>query len=410
MKMVESAERLTVDEATDSRNPIYFDYQATTPLDPRVLEAMLPYLRDQVGNPHSTSHLHGLRASAAVEEARAQVAALIGARPGEIVFTSGATEANNQLIRGAAAAGARVGRTRVVTCVTEHHAVLDVARRLAADGFEVIELGVDHAGFIDLDELADAVDGGTALVSIMAANNEIGVLQPIAEAASRARQHGALFHSDGAQAVGKIPVDVGGVGIDLLSLSGHKLYGPMGIGVAYIARHARRRVDPLFHGGGQEGGFRSGTLPVALCVGLGEACRIAQREFAVEAVRLEALRSLFLGALRQGGTDFVINGDMDRRLPGNLNISFPGVDSEALLMRLRADVSLASGSACTTTSLEPSHVIQALGFGSDRAEEAIRIGFGRPTSEADTVAAARLVTKAVARLRGVGYRPGREGP
>jgi cysteine desulfurase len=389
--------------------PIYLDYQATTPMNPAVLAAMLPFMQGFAGNPHSTGHAHGQAAFAAVEAARVEVAATIGASADELIITSGATEANNLLIRGAAAAGARVGRTKIVTCVTEHKAVLEVARRLARDGFEVAEVGVDGGGIIDLDRLHSALDERTALVSVMAANNEIGVLQPIGDIGHACRAAGALFHTDAAQAVGKVPIDVEAACIDLLSLSGHKLYGPMGIGAAYIARRAGRRVEPLLFGGGQENGFRSGTLPVPLCVGLGEACRIARASMMTEAERLRELRQLFLQELEGAGVAFVVNGAMDPRLPGNINLSFEGVDAEALLMVLRGRMSIASGSACTARALEPSHVVAALGGSAERAEEAVRVGFGRPTTEPEVVEAARFIAEAVAKLQAVSYRPAARG-
>ena len=388
---------------------IYLDYQATTPLDPAVLAAMLPYMSGFVGNPHSTAHSHGQAAAAAVEAARRQVATLIGAAPDEIIFTSGATEANNLLIRGAASAGRRRGRTQVVTSVTEHKAVTEVVRGLSALGVEVVELGVDESGLVRLDELRSAVSEKTALVTVMAANNEIGVLQPVEEIGRVARGAGALFHTDAAQAVGKVPLDVEAASIDLLSLSGHKLYGPMGIGAAFISRRARRQVEPLLHGGGQERGFRSGTLPVPLCVGLGEACWLADRVMRAEAERLRGLRKRFIDVLEGEGAAYVVNGSMEPRLPGNLNLSFPGVDAEALLMTIRDRVSIASGSACTTQALEPSHVIAALGGPPERAEEAVRIGIGRPTSEEEVVSAARIIARAVAKLRAVAYRPATQG-
>jgi len=388
--------------ATAVAEPIFLDFQATTPIDAAVLEAMLPFLRGFVGNAHSTN-AHGLAAKQAVEQARGQVAGLLGAAPGEIVFTSGATEANNLLIQGAAAAGARLGRNRVVTCVTEHKSVLEVTRQLARSGLDVIELPVDAEGIVDLDRLRASIDERTSVVSVMAANNEIGVLQPLAEIGRHCRSVGALFHSDAAQAAGKVQLSVEEANLDLLSLSGHKIYGPMGIGAAYIRRKVWRQVEPLFYGGGQEGGLRSGTLPVAMVVGFGEACRLAVETMESDAGRMTSLRELFIAQLKASGVDFVVNGSMDSRLPGNLNLSFPGVDAEALLMSLRGRVSIASGSACTAQSLEASHVVQALGGGPTRAEEAVRIGFGRPTSEAEVIAAARLIARAVARLRSVSY-------
>ncbi len=386
--------------------PIYLDYQATSPLDPRVLEAMLPFLSGRFGNPHSSSHEHGRQAMRAVERSREAVAALIGASPAELIFTSGATESNNMLLRGAVAAGGRLGRSSVVTCSTEHAAVLDVARWLGGQGSEITILDVDGAGLLDPRTVADAVSERTAVVSVMAANNEIGVIQPIAAIAEASHSVGALFHTDAAQAVGRVPIDVGLLGIDALSFTAHKLYGPMGIGAAFVGANARRRIDPLILGGGQQIGLRSGTLPVALCVGFGEAARICLAEMDGEALRVSRLRDAFLAVLRTTGTVFEMNGAAAPRLPGNINLSFPGVDAEALLMRVGKFVSMSSGSACTAESIEPSHVVTALGGRGHRAEEAVRISLGRMTTESEIAIAGRIVAKAVARLRGVGYTPG----
>lgn len=400
---------MTLPEQPDGAPPpIYLDYQATTPLDPRVLDAMLPYLTSRVGNPHSSTHQHGREAMRAVEDARGQVAALIGAQPNELIFTSGATESNNMLIRGAAAAGARSGRNRVITCATEHQAVLKVAQSLIAQGHDLVTLSVDQTGLINPAAFTQAATDTLAVATIMTANNEIGVVQPIAALAELAHAGGGLFHSDAAQAVGKLAIDVAALGVDLMSLSAHKLYGPMGIGAAYIASRARRRIDPLILGGGQQGGHRSGTLPVALCVGFGEACRISLAEMAVETRRLDQYRADFLDILREEGIAFDINGAMAPRLSGNLNLSFAGVDAEALLMRTGRHLSISSGSACTTESLDPSHVVLALHVGRDRAESAVRISFGRMTTAEEVTIAARCVAKAVARLRTVSYT-GSEG-
>ncbi|MER8714236.1 cysteine desulfurase family protein [Mesorhizobium sp. M1295] len=393
------AEHITDAMGSIDRHGIYLDYQATTPLDPRVLEAMLPHLT-ALGNPHSSRHDHGIAAMAAVETARAQVAALVGAEPDEIVFTSGATEADNLAIKGPLASSRRDG---VVTLATEHHAVLDVVLATGRRGARSTIIGVDGEGLVDLDALAQTVDEGTAVVSAMAANNEIGVLQPLAEISRIAKRAGALFHSDAAQAIGKVPFDVAETGVDMASISSHKLYGPMGVGALYMSRDAGRRISPIIEGGGQERGFRSGTLPVALCVGFGEACRISGEVMTKEAGLLRELRAAFMERLRESGVRFTINGTMGERLPGNLNLSFDGVDAEALLMRLRGKVSVASGSACTSDSLDPSHVVMALGFGLERAEEAIRIGFGRFTTLDEVLTGAGTMAEAVAKLRRVGY-------
>jgi cysteine desulfurase len=389
-----------VDVASD---PIYLDFQSTTPLDPRVLDAMMPYLVGAAGNPHSTSHLHGQAASRAVEAARAEVAALIGAQPDEIVFTSGATEADNMLIRGAALRGREGGRNAIVTCVTEHQAVLEVAKRLSHSGHELRLVSVDASGTIDLRELGAAVTEDVSVVSVMAANNEIGVLQPLTEIGDLCRRTGALFHSDAAQAVGKVPFDMGTNHVDLASLSAHKLYGPMGIGAAVVSRGVRRRIDALIHGGGQQNGLRSGTLPVALCVGFGAACRIAAEVQQSEAASLQIMSCTFLRALADRGVLFAVNGTLDARLPGNLNIRFVGVDAEALLMRVRPYLSISSGSACTAESLDPSHVLLALGHGVEAAEESVRIGFGRTTTMVQVHQAAETIARAVAGLARLGY-------
>lgn len=382
--------------------PIYLDFQATTPLDPGVLSAMLPYLSGPAGNPHSTSHLHGITALKAVEKARGEVAALIGADPDEIVFTSGATEANNLLVRSTVRSARENGRSMVVTSTTEHKAILEVAAYLGTKGSPVRYVRVSREGVIDLDQLREVVGESTALVSVMAANNEIGVLQPLDEISEIVRSAGALFHTDAAQAIGKVPFSVSN--IDLASMSSHKMYGPMGIGAAYVRRDARRGMKALILGGGQERGLRSGTLPVALCVGFGAACSIAAEELAREFTRLTRLRNQFLAVLKESGVPFEVNGTLDKRLPGNLNIHFPGVDAEALLMRVRNDMSISTGSACTADRLDPSHVLLALGFGDVRAEESVRIGLGRPTTEAEVQAASQKLAKAVAALGKVGYK------
>jgi cysteine desulfurase len=377
--------------------PVYLDYQATTPVDARVLDAMLPYFREKFGNPHSTSHALGREAAEAVERARAQVAALIGADPREIVFTSGATESNNLAIKGAARF-LREHCNRVVTLETEHKCVLESARRLEREGFEVAVLPVGPDGLADLDALAAAIDERTALVSVMAANNEIGVIQPLAEIGALAHAKGALFHTDAAQGVGKLPIDVEAMHIDLLSISGHKIYGPKGIGALYVRRRPRVRLDPLFDGGGQERGHRSGTLPAPLCVALGEACAVAATEMAGEGARLGTLRNRLLQRLREGVPDLRVNGDLDRRLPGNLNVAFPGVDALALLDTL-PELALSTGSACTSAEVEPSYVLKALGLDDALAIGAVRIGLGRFTTEAEIEFAAEALTAAVRRQR-----------
>jgi cysteine desulfurase len=386
---------MTTEPANRPSRPVYLDYQATTPVDPRVLDAMLPYFTERFGNPHSTSHALGREALDAVEAARDQVAAIIGAEAREIVFTSGATESNNVAIKGAARF-LRGRRDKVITLATEHKCVLESARRLEHEGFEVVVLPVTGDGLADIDRLADAIDERTALVSVMAANNEIGVVQDLSEIGALCRRQGALFHTDAAQAVGKLPVDVEAMQIDLLSISGHKIYGPKGVGALYVRRRPRVRLEPLFDGGGQERGLRSGTLPTPLCVGLGAACALARTEMAEEGARLAGLRDRLLHRLASGLPDLVVNGDRQRRLPGNLNIAFPGVDALALLEGL-PDLALSTGSACTSAAVEPSYVLRALGLDDALATGAIRIGLGRFTTEAEIEFAADALIGAVRR-------------
>ncbi len=360
--------------------PVYLDYQATTPVDRRVLEEMLPWFTEKFGNPNSTSHAYGREAAAAVEEARAELAALIGAEPREIVFTSGATEANNLAIKGAARFHRAQGRDHIVALATEHKCVLESARAMAREGCRVTLLPVASDGFVDLDALAAAIDERTCIVSVMAAHNEIGVLQPLAEIGALCRARGVLLHSDAAQAVGKVPVDVEAMKIDLLSISGHKIYGPKGIGALYVRRRPRARLEPLFDGGGQERGLRSGTLATPLCVGLGAASRIARAEMAAEAARLLGLRRRLLAGLRARLPDIRLNGDEERRLPGNLNLSFPGAPAPALIEACPG-LALSTGSACTAAEVEPSYVLRALGLPDALAGASLRLGLGRYTTE-----------------------------
>ncbi|HEV8027816.1 MAG TPA: aminotransferase class V-fold PLP-dependent enzyme [Stellaceae bacterium] len=377
--------------------PVYLDYQATTPLDRRVLDAMLPFFTEKFGNPHSVTHAYGREAEAAVEEARAEVAALIGAEPREIIFTSGATEANNLAIKGAARFHRDFARDHVVTVVTEHKCVLESAAALEREGFRVTRLPVDAQGLVDLAALAAVIDERTSVVSVMAANNEIGVLQPLAEIGALCRARGVLFHSDGAQAVGKVPVDVEAMGLDLLSISGHKVYGPKGIGALYVRRRPRARLAPLFDGGGQERGLRSGTLPTPLCVGLGVAARIAGAEMAPEAERLLGLRRRFLGGIRARLPEVTLNGDAERRLPGNLNLSFPGAPALEV-MAACPSLALSTGSACTAAAVEPSYVLRALGVSEALAGASLRIGFGRYTIDSEVDFAVDALAAAVRRV------------
>jgi cysteine desulfurase len=385
---------------TDGRNqpklPIYLDYQATTPTDPRVVAAMLPYFTEKFGNPHSTSHSHGREAAEAVEHARLQVARLIGADEREITFTSGATESNNLAIKGAMRFTGQKHR-RVVTLVTEHKCVLESVKRVGEEGVETVLLPVRPNGLVDLDLLAKALEEPTGLVSIMAANNEIGVVQPLAEIGALCRSHGALFHTDAAQAAGKVPIDVEAMHIDLLSISGHKLYGPKGIGALYVRRRPRVRLEPLFDGGAQERGLRSGTLAAPLCVGLGEACAISAAEIGTEAERLRKLRDRLFRALSAAVPDVTVNGDPERRLTGNLNICVPKVDAQA-------ELSLSLGSACTSAAVEPSYVLRALGMPDELANGSFRICVGRFTSDAEIDFAVEHLVDAIRRLRGKGAR------
>ncbi|MFI4987773.1 MAG: IscS subfamily cysteine desulfurase [Alphaproteobacteria bacterium] len=379
------------------RLPVYLDYQATTPVDPRVLDAMLPYFGEKFGNPHSTTHLFGREAEAAVERARGEVAALIGAEASEIVFTSGASESDNLAIKGAARFE-RGGRRHIVTVATEHKCVLESCKAMAAEDFRLTVLPVETSGLVDLGRLAATLAEDTLLVSIMAVNNEIGVIQPLAEIGALCRERGVYFHSDAAQGVGKVPLDVEAMAIDLMSISGHKVYGPKGIGALYVRRRPRVRLAPLMSGGGQERGLRSGTLPTALCVGLGAACAIASAEMAAEAVRLKALGARLLGGLAARVPGLAVNGDRGRRIAGNLNLAFPGVDAEVLMQHLE-DIALSSGSACTSAAIEPSYVLRALGLDDALARASLRIGLGRFTQADEIDYAVEAIAAAVESLR-----------
>ncbi|PHK96926.1 IscS subfamily cysteine desulfurase [Pseudoroseomonas rhizosphaerae] len=376
---------------------IYLDNHATTPPDPRVLAAMRPWWEENFANPHSVEHAQGRAAEAAVEAARTHVAALVGAEPREIVFTSGATESNNLAIKGAARFAAAQGdaRRRVITVATEHKCVLESVRDLAAEGFEPVVLPVGPGGLLDPGALRAALAGKpTLLVSVMAVNNEIGVAQDLATLVPIAREAGALFHTDAAQAAGRIPLDVAELGVDLLSLSAHKIYGPKGVGALYVRRRPRVRLAPLFSGGGQERGLRSGTLPAPLLVGFGEAARIARAEGLLERGRIAAQRARFLAALSEAVPGLVLNGDPERQVPGNLSITFPGgVSAQAMLGRLEG-VSVSTGSACSSAEVEPSYVLRAIGLGDSQASATLRIGIGRFTSPADVDRAAVLLAAA----------------
>jgi cysteine desulfurase len=378
--------------------PVYLDNHATTRLDPRVLEAMMPYLTGTYGNAASRTHEFGWKAREALELARGQVAKAIGALSGEIVFTSGATESDNLAILGVAEAFRDQG-DHIVTTAIEHHAVLDPCRALERRGFRVTVLRPDRNGLITAEQVQEALAPGTILVSVMAANNEIGTLYPIEAIARAAKGRGAIFHCDAAQAIGKIPIDVVAMGIDLLSISGHKVYGPKGIGALFVRkRKPPIRLHPLFHGGGHEGGLRPGTPNVPGAVGLGEALRIASLEMDREASRIAALRDR-LHRLIAGGLDGVrLNGHPERRLPGNLNLSFVGLPGEALVVSLK-DLAVSSGSACTSATVEPSYVLRAIGVEIDLAVATIRFGLGRFTTEEEVEYAARRVIETVRGLR-----------
>jgi cysteine desulfurase len=380
--------------------PVYLDYQATTPTDPRVLQAMLPFFTEAFGNPHST-HGYGSEAEAAVERARGEVAALIGAEPNEIVFTSGATESNNLALIGALRfrrAQPLAPRDHLVTLATEHKCVLEAARAAEAEGARLTILPVEPDGLVDLARLEAALDERAALVSVMAASNETGVLQPLAEIAAIAHRHGAWFHTDAAQAAGKVPLDVAADGIDLLSLSGHKIYGPKGIGALYVRRRPRVRLLPLIHGGGQERGLRSGTLPTPLCVGLGAAAALARDEMGAEAARLGRLRDRLLAGLRAAIPGLQVNGSLAHRLPGNLNVAIPGIDADALLAAL-PELALSTGSACSAAAVEPSYVLRALGLDEAAARGSLRIGLGRFSTEAEVDFAVERLAAAVRAAR-----------
>ncbi|MCC8427888.1 IscS subfamily cysteine desulfurase [Reyranella aquatilis] len=377
--------------------PIYLDYQATTPMDPRVLEAMMPYFTHKFGNSGSRSHAYGWEAEEGTEKARAQVAKLIGADEKEVIFTSGATESNNLAIRGVAEFY-KDRKNHIITTVTEHKCVLDTCRHLEQQGFEVTYLPVRQDGLLDLDVLRAAITDKTVLVSVMAVNNEIGVIQPLAEIGRICREKKVFFHTDAAQAAGKIPLDVEALNIDLMSISGHKIYGPKGIGALYVRRKPRVRLVPMIVGGGQERGFRSGTLPTPLCVGLGEAAEICMKEMDAEAKRLKKLQERMLNGLRAKLTDIVVNGDLEQRIPGNLNISFAYVEGESLMMGIK-NLAVSSGSACTSASLEPSYVLRALGVEEEMAHTSLRIGLGRFTTEHEIDTAVDELVRHVTKLR-----------
>ncbi|WP_431228133.1 IscS subfamily cysteine desulfurase [Burkholderia contaminans] len=376
--------------------PIYMDYSATTPVDPRVVDKMVPFLHEQFGNPASRSHSYGWEAEQAVEEARAHVAALLGADPREIVWTSGATEGNNLAIKGAAHFYQGKGK-HLVTVKTEHKAVLDTCRELERQGFDVTYLDVREDGLLDLDAVQQALRADTILVSVMLANNETGVIQPVAEIGALCRARGIVFHCDAVQAAGKIPVDVNALNVDLLTVTAHKVYGPKGIGALYVRRKPRVRIEAQMHGGGHERGMRSGTLPTHQIVGMGEAFRLAKEEMAEESRRVGALRDRLLAGLSTLDEVYV-NGDLTRRIPHNLNVSFNFVEGESLIMGIKG-VAVSSGSACTSASLEPSYVLRALGRSDELAHSSICFTLGRFTTEAEVDSVIAQVRNTVGKLR-----------
>ena len=390
--------------------PIYLDNHATTPVDPRVLEAMLPYFGPKFGNAASRNHSYGWEAEQAVEKARARIAELIGAGPKEIVFTSGATESNNLALKGVAEMYAERGN-HIVTAVTEHKAILDTCKRLEKRGCRVTYLPVGPDGLVDIGRLREAITPQTILVTIMAANNEIGVLQPVREIGKLCKERGVLFHCDAVQAAGKVPIDVNADGIDLLSISAHKMYGPKGSGALYVRRrNPRVQITAQMDGGGHERGMRSGTLNVPGIVGLGEACALCRSEMPEESARLARLRDRLKDKLLASLDEVNVNGSLERRLPNNLNISFAYVEGESLMMGMN-DVAVSSGSACTSATLEPSYVLKALGVGDDLAHSSIRFGLGRFNTEEEIDYVAARVTEVVTKLRELSplYEMAKEG-
>ncbi len=378
-------------------NNIYLDYQATTQVDKRVIDKMLAYFGEIYGNPHSRNHSFGWEAEQAVEVARENVANIIGANPKEIIFTSGATESNNLAIKGLADFYGDK-KNHIITCVTEHKCVLESCRLLSERGFEVTYLQVNKDGLIDLKDLESKINEKTLLVSIMGVHNEIGVIQPLKEIGDICRKNSVFFHTDCAQAIGKIKINVDEMNIDLLSISGHKIYAPKGVGALYVRRKPRVRISAMMSGGGQERGMRSGTLSPALCVGLGEACKICADEIDEESKRITKLKNILLEGVQGECDDIFINGSETDRVPGNINLSFAYVEGESLMMGIK-NLAVSSGSACTSASLEPSYVLKALGVSEELAHTSLRIGIGRYTSEKDVRDAVKVIVNEVKRLR-----------
>ena len=383
--------------SSNVRFPIYLDYQSTTPIDPMVLEEMIPYFSTKYGNPHSKSHVFGWEAEDAVENARDQVAKLIGANPKEIVFTSGATESNNLAIKGLAKFYGDK-KNHIITLATEHKCVLDALRHLEQEGFSVTYLGVEKNGLVNLEELEKAIIDKTLLISIMAVNNEIGVIQPLEAIGALCRKHDVFFHSDIAQAFGKIPIDINKCNIDLASISAHKIYGPKGVGALYVRRKPRVRILPLFNGGGQERGMRSGTLSPALVAGFGKAAEIAASRMQEDLDHVKKLFDYFYKKITDNLTEVFLNGDLNARYLGNINLSFAYAEGESIILAIK-DLAVSSGSACTSSSLEPSYVLRALGVDVELAHTSIRFGFGRFTTMEEVDFAADLVISKIGFLR-----------
>ena len=382
--------------------PIYLDYQATTPTDPRVVEAMAPYWTQDFGNPHSEGHPFGWKSKQAVEKARAQVANFLNAYDDEIIFTSGATESCNLAIRGVASSASRVKRNRIITLSTEHPAVLDTVRSLAKQGCDVEVLPVRPDGTLDPAVLATALAKPTLLVSVMLANNEIGVIQSVGRISEMCHDAGAIVHTDATQAAGKIRIDVDELGVDLLSLSGHKIYGPNGVGALYTRSKADVEIEPLMTGGHQEKGIRPGTVPVPLVVGVGEACRIASDGLEEESSRLNGLCGQLLADLESEIPTIMKFGSLEKRIPGNLNVGIPGIPGELLVEAVSREVAISTGAACSTGSPEPSHVLMALGLEPEISSTAVRISMGRFTTEEEVYRASRVLRRSIVTLRGGG--------
>ena len=381
---------------------VYLDNQATTPLDPKVFSAMEPWFTEKFGNASSRNHTYGWEAEEAVEIARESVAATIGALPKEIIFTSGATEANNIALQGAAKSYQDQGR-HIITVKTEHKAVMDVCQHLSKDGFDITYLPVDKGGILDLNKFEDAIRDDTILASVMHVNNEIGVIQPIKELGAICKNKGIIFHVDAAQSVGKLPINVDDMGIDLLSISAHKFYGPKGVGGLYIRRkNPRVQLQPIMFGGGHERGIRSGTLPVPNIVGLGKACDIAADVMIEENLRISQLRDTLLKGIRAENPNASINGSMEHRVAGNLNMSFPGANNEAIIAAV-PDIAISSGSACTTSTMEPSHVLLALGMSKNEVYSSLRFGIGRFNTEKDVETATKVINRCMQKLTKMSY-------